>query len=108
MLCSIGRYFDCRAIESPRQGLLPQSVEVCMFGWKTALANGDRSALKIQTHKMFLDTSFNSPSTVLSTVYQNFVEAAMKYYRYAKCMAGRNHPHPDLLIGECEGTLSNA
>ena len=106
MLCSIGGYFDRRAIESPRQGLLPQSVEVCMFGWETALANGDRSALKIQTHKMFLDTSFNSPPTVLSTVYQNFVEAAMKYYRYAKCMVGRTHPHADLLIGECVERLT--
>lgn len=24
----------------------------------------------------------------------------MKYYRYAKCMGGGKHPHPDLLIGE--------
>ncbi len=49
---------------------------------------------------MFLDTSFNSIVTVLSTIYQNFVEAAMKYYRYAKCMAGVKHPHVDLLIGK--------
>ena len=49
---------------------------------------------------MFLDTSLNSPLTVLSTIYQNFMEAAMKYYRYAKCMEGGKHPHPDLLIGE--------
>ena len=106
MFCSIGGYFDRRAIESSGQGLLSQSVEVCMFGWETALANGSRSALKIQTHKMFLDTSFNSPSTVLSTVYQNFVEVAMKYYRYAKCMTEGNHPHSDLLIGECDGMPS--
>lgn len=58
------------------------------------------SALKIQTHKMFLDTTFNSLSTVLSTIYQNFMESAMKYYRYAKCMgAGGMHPHASLLIG---------
>lgn len=49
---------------------------------------------------MFLDTNFNSTGTVLSTIYQNFVEAAMKYYRYAKCMGGGKHPHLDLLIGE--------
>ena len=49
---------------------------------------------------MFLDTSFNSPLTVLSTIYRNFVEAGMKYYRYAKCMGGRKHPHSDLLLGE--------
>ena len=46
---------------------------------------------------MFLDTSFNSTATVLLNIYQNFVEAAMKYYRYAKCMAGVKHPHLDLL-----------
>lgn len=58
------------------------------------------SAFKIQTHKMFLDTTFNSLNTVLSTIYQNFVESAMKYYRYAKCMAaGSMHPHASLLIG---------
>lgn len=49
---------------------------------------------------MFFDTNFNSAITVLSTVYQNFVEAAMKYYRYAKCMGGGKHPHQDLLIGK--------
>lgn len=49
---------------------------------------------------MFLDTTFNSLNTVLSTIYQNFVESAMKYYRYAKCMAaGGMHPHASLLIG---------
>ncbi|CAD6591538.1 MAG: hypothetical protein ASARMPREDX12_005212 [Alectoria sarmentosa] len=58
------------------------------------------NALKIQMHKMFLDTSFNSPVTVLSTIYQNFVEVAMKYYRYAKCMQGGKHPHLDLLIAK--------
>ena len=54
---------------------------------------------------MFLDTNFNSAMTVLSTIYQNFVEAAMKYHRYAKCMGGANHPHQDLLIGESGQTL---
>lgn len=60
------------------------------------------SAFKIQTHKMFLDTTFNSLNTVLTTIYQNFTESAMKYYRYAKCMAaGGVHPHASLLIGMC-------
>ena len=27
----------------------------------------------------------------------------MKYYRYAKCMAGVKHPHLDLLIGKSCG-----
>ena len=50
-------------------------------------------------HKMFLDTDFNSTITVLATIYQNFLEAAMKYYRYAKCMGGGKYPHFDLLMG---------
>ena len=56
---------------------------------------------------MFLDTSFNSLCTVLSTIYQNFVEAAMKYYRYAKCMGGGKHPQLYLLIGEFALILIN-
>lgn len=35
-----------------------------------------------KTHKMFLDTNFNSIRKVLSNIYQNLYEAAMKYYRY--------------------------
>ena len=64
------------------------------------MADSNVSALKIQTHRMFLDTNLNSAMTVLSTIYQNFVEAAMKYHRYAKCMGGEKHPQQDLLIGE--------
>ena len=48
---------------------------------------------------MFLDTNFNSPNTVLLSIYQNFVEVAMKYYRYGKLMVG-SQPHLHLLIGE--------
>lgn len=58
------------------------------------------SSFKIQTHKMFFDTHFNSIATVLSTIYKNFVESAMKYYRYAKCMAAGARPHASLLIGQ--------
>jgi hypothetical protein len=47
---------------------------------------------------MFLDTNFNSLSTVLSSIFQNFVESSMKYYRYAKCMVA--HPPVSLLIGK--------
>lgn len=57
------------------------------------------SAFKNLTHKMFLDTTFNSLSTVLSTIHMNFLESAMKYYRYAKCMATGKYPHAALLIG---------
>lgn len=57
------------------------------------------SAFKNLTHKMFLDTTFNSLNTVLSTIYKNFLESAMKYYRYAKCMATSKYPQAALLIG---------
>ena len=49
---------------------------------------------------MFLDTNFNSPNTVLLTIYQNFVEVAMKYYRYGKLMVHSSQPHLHLLIGK--------
>lgn len=58
------------------------------------------SAYKLQTHKMFLDTNFNSLQTVLSNVYQNFLEAAMKYYRYVKSMPRDKQPHTALLTGK--------
>ncbi|KAL8680445.1 MAG: hypothetical protein Q9186_003343 [Xanthomendoza sp. 1 TL-2023] len=56
------------------------------------------NAFKIQTHKMFLDTNFNSLSNAISNIYQNFVEAGMKYYRYVKSMRAGNQPHSALLI----------
>ena len=59
-----------------------------------------RSAFKIQTHAMFLDTSLNSQSTVLSTIYQNLSETAMKYYRYAKAMGGQKRLPAPLLMRE--------
>lgn len=61
-------------------------------------ANGEFSAFKIQTHKMFLDTSFNSLTTVLSSIFKNFIEASRKYYRYAKCMTAQ--PPVSLLISK--------
>lgn len=85
----------------PGKAFYRKALKYVLSDWQTALADNDCSAFKIQIHKMFLDTSFNSTVTVLSTIYQNFMEAAMKYYRYAKCMGGRKHPHLDLLTGEC-------
>ncbi|MCJ1286569.1 hypothetical protein MMC26_005915 [Xylographa opegraphella] len=55
------------------------------------------NAFKIQTHAMFMDTSFNSQTTVLSNIYQNLSETAMKYYRYAKAMGGRRRLPASLL-----------
>ncbi|KAL8950083.1 MAG: hypothetical protein Q9222_003867 [Ikaeria aurantiellina] len=56
------------------------------------------NAFKIQAHRMFLDTSFNSINNVMANIYQNFFEAAMKYYRYLKSMRPQKEPHSALLI----------
>ncbi|MCJ1432065.1 hypothetical protein MMC27_001421 [Xylographa pallens] len=56
------------------------------------------NSFKIQTHAMFLDTSFNSQSTVFSNIYQNLSETAMKYYRYAKAMGGQRRLPASLLM----------
>ncbi|KAL8651782.1 MAG: hypothetical protein Q9210_003066 [Variospora velana] len=56
------------------------------------------NAFKIQAHKMFLDTNFNSVGNVLRNIYQNFTECAMKYYRYVNSMQPANQPHTLLLI----------
>ena len=54
---------------------------------------------KIQTQRMLVDTNYNSTTTVLSTIYQNFVETAMKFFRYMKSMTSNARPHVELLIG---------
>ncbi|KAI9759141.1 MAG: hypothetical protein M1835_000449, partial [Candelina submexicana] len=46
---------------------------------------------------MFLDTSFNSLTTVLSNVYQIFIESAMKYYGYVKSLPAPKKPKASLL-----------
>ncbi|KAL8931942.1 MAG: hypothetical protein Q9211_006631, partial [Gyalolechia sp. 1 TL-2023] len=56
------------------------------------------NTFKIQSQKMFLDTNFNSAINVISNIYQNFLEAAMKYYRYVKLMPYGQQPHKALLI----------
>jgi len=52
---------------------------------------------------MFLDTGINSPDTVLCTVYQNLLEAAMKYYRYFKSMTKSKRPQIGLMTGKICG-----
>ena len=55
------------------------------------------SALRIQMLKMFLDTSFNSVARVLSTVFHNFLETAMKMFRYVKVMPKASQPDCPIL-----------
>ena len=90
-LCKMpGRKFHVKALK------YTFSLAVVMYcAW---LNIATTSAFKIQTHKLFLDTTFNSMHTVLSTIYQNFLEAAMKYYRYGRCMAKDSNPSATLLI----------
>ncbi|KAI4267754.1 MAG: hypothetical protein LQ337_008202 [Flavoplaca oasis] len=66
------------------------------------------SAFKIQTHRMFLDTNFNSVGRVMSNIYQNFVEAGMKYYRYAKSLRSDQQPHTSVLIGTIRNLIEMA
>ncbi|KAL9603334.1 MAG: hypothetical protein Q9219_001196 [cf. Caloplaca sp. 3 TL-2023] len=66
------------------------------------------NALKIQSHKMFLDTSFNSTIEVMKNIYQNFFECAMKYYRYVKSMGRSQEPHKALLIGTIQDVIDMA
>ena len=62
-------------------------------------ANLPRSSFKIQAHAMFLDTSFNSLSTVLSNIYQSLLETATKFHHYLKCLPSGKQPQSRLLIG---------
>ncbi|MCJ1247012.1 hypothetical protein MMC30_004223 [Trapelia coarctata] len=60
------------------------------------------NAFKIQIHAMFLDTDLNSLATVLSTIYQNMLESAMKLYRYAKSIRPEVRPPSSLMIRTIE------
>lgn len=58
------------------------------------------SSLKIQLHAMFIDTSFNNIKTVLSNLYQCFVESARKCYHYIKSLPKKKYPRVQLLISK--------
>lgn len=47
---------------------------------------------------MFADTDLNLPSTVLNTLYQNFLETAMKVYRYVKSFRSARQIDAPLII----------
>ena len=55
------------------------------------------SALRIQMLRMFLDTSLNSTTSVLCTIYHTFLETAMKMFRYAKTMASASQLRSSLI-----------
>ncbi|KAI9772335.1 MAG: hypothetical protein M1840_001084 [Geoglossum simile] len=66
------------------------------------------NAFKIQTHAMFLDTNFNSVPTVLTNIYQNFVESAMKFYSYTKSLPSNKQPRSTILIKTIEDLVELA
>lgn len=47
---------------------------------------------------MYLDTSYNSTSTVLTNIYTSFLETATKMWTYAKCLPVGKQPGTKLLI----------
>jgi telomerase reverse transcriptase len=55
------------------------------------------ASFKLQTHARFLDTEHNASKVVLSGIYTNFVETAIKMYRYFKSLRPRTRPSPDLV-----------
>lgn len=56
------------------------------------------SAFKMQARPMYFDSTLNSTHTVLSNIYHNFTEAAMKLYRSAASLRGPKSPSQKLLI----------
>ncbi|KAK7941239.1 uncharacterized protein PG986_013626 [Apiospora aurea] len=46
----------------------------------------------IQSHLMFLDTSHNAASTVLSNLFSAFIETADKAWAYARCLSSSSSP----------------
>ena len=56
-------------------------------------------SFKVQSLRMLMDTNFNKPTTVLCTIYQNFSETAMKFFRYSKCMVHSGRPPFPLAVG---------
>lgn len=47
---------------------------------------------------MYLDTSYNSTTTVLTNIYTSFLETATKMWTYAKCLPVGKKPGTKLLI----------
>jgi len=55
-------------------------------------------SLKIQMTAMLLDTNLNSRYCVSSNLYQNFVEASMKMYRYIRGLPKNKRPDEAMVI----------
>jgi telomerase reverse transcriptase len=56
------------------------------------------ASFRLQTHTMFLDTEHNNPKVVLLGIYTNFIETAIKMYRYYKTLRPQSRPSPGLIL----------
>jgi telomerase reverse transcriptase len=54
--------------------------------------------LRPQLHSMYLDADHNTRAVVLSNLYNGFITAAMKMYRYMKSLRGHAHPQHPIII----------
>jgi hypothetical protein len=54
-------------------------------------------SFKLQSHAMYLDTTYNSLPTVLTNIYTSFLETATKTYAYARCLPSSKQPTVALL-----------
>lgn len=55
-------------------------------------------SFKGQMSPMYVDTTHNSLTVVLSNLHANFITTAMKMYRYMRTLRGRSHPTPDVVV----------
>lgn len=63
----------------------------------SCIADGCRSALKLQMHAMLLSTTYNRLETVLSNLAHSFEEVAQKSYHYIRSLPPVKQP-PDKMI----------
>ncbi|KAK2803650.1 hypothetical protein FQN51_003412 [Onygenales sp. PD_10] len=68
------------------------------------------TAFRIQMHAMFLDTKHNHVSVVLASIYENFLESAMKMYEYTRslCQRRRGNDVSALLVRAISGLIDLA
>lgn len=64
------------------------------------------NALKLQMHSMFLDSSFNAITTVLSNLYHSYTETAQKCFAYIKGLPAQKRPSSRLLSQTVEDVIS--
>lgn len=88
------RFSDSGACQHSWKNISAQGSEVSCYDWMLVchLLTKPPSALKIQLHGMFFDTTFNSLDTVLSNLYIAFKDAALRCYYYMKSSSSSNLP----------------